>query len=114
MAEDDETCCGQTNEELAEEKGWLDENGICHFPPDVVACTTGYIAPGVQVAKLNTKQLKDAVAKGLIKFKDGNGDPHTFDEYVKLYSGYPDPVWQLEMNDRWPPKGIVQIGGGRR
>lgn len=99
------------NEEKADELGWLDENGVCEFPPDVVAVVNGYKAPGIpNMDRLSPEKLQEAVDRGWIKFQDGNGDYHTFKEYVEAFPDYPDPVWMLEQQKRWPPGKVVHLG----
>jgi hypothetical protein len=94
----------------AKDLGWLDKDGICKFPRDVVAVPLGIISPGIpNLDKLNEDELKKAVDKGWIKFVDGNADRHTFEEYVNLFPEYPDPIFCLTVRGNWPPMA-VQIG----
>lgn len=104
MADTDET---EVSTKKAQGVGWLGEDGICHFPVEVAACTVGYVAPTIPIAalvKMSDASRQKAIDKGWIKFVDGEGDRYTYAEYVKLYPDYPDPVWQLEVRDTWPPK----------
>jgi hypothetical protein len=90
-----------------QEKGWLDENGICCFPEDVKAAVLGFKSPTLPIAFFSNatkEQLDRAVSKGWIKFFDGNRAEYTFDEYVARYPSYPDPIFQLELRGTWPPK----------
>ena len=90
--------------------GWLDDNGICQFPPDVVAVANGWKFPGCQYPeRLSPAQLQEAIDKDWIQFQDGSDAYHTFAEYVAAFPGYPDPVWMLTQQGRWPPKGIHHI-----
>jgi hypothetical protein len=92
------------NQQKAAKQGWLDEDGICNFPPDVIAVVNGYKFPGTPHPELLTpEQLQMAIDKAWIQFEDGNSDYHTFDEYVALFPGYPDPIWMLTQQGRWPP-----------
>ena len=105
-----------TNEEIVEELGWLDENGICCFPDEVKAVALGFKTPGLPVAffaKATEAQIQQAIDKGWIKFIDGNGEAMTFAQYVERYPGYPDPVFQLTLRGTFPPqaKRFFQIGG---
>jgi len=100
----------QDNKATAQKLGWLDEDGICHFPRDVEAVPTGALYPGIEYPeKLSPQQLQEAVDKGWIKFIDGNGDPHTFTDYIALYPEYPDPMWILTNQGKWPPKAAYHI-----
>ena len=104
------------NKEELQEKGWLDENGICCFPDDVNAAVLGYKAPTLPIAffaKATKEQLDIAVGKGWIKFADGAGEYHTFAQYVAKYPEYPDPIFQLELRGTWPPKieNVKVVGG---
>ena len=106
---------GDSNEVKVEELGWLDEDGICIFPDDVKAVPLGYIAPGLSIAMFrpgNEERIQKAIEKGWIKFVDGNGDRYTFADYVAKYPGYPDPIFVLELQGRWPPqpKKFIKIG----
>jgi hypothetical protein len=105
-----------TNEEIVEELGWLDENGICCFPEEVKAVALGFKSPGLPVtffAKADEKQIQQAIDTGWIKFVDGNGEAMTFAQYVAKYPDYPDPVFQLTLRGTFPPqaKRFFQIGG---
>lgn len=107
-----------TNEEKVEELGWLDEDGICDFPPEVKACALGFISPTLPItffAKATPEQLQQAIDKGWIKFFDGNGERLTFAQYVAKYPEYPDPVFQLTLRGIFPPqvKRFRVLGGSR-
>lgn len=98
------------NKTTATEIGWLDEDGICEFPEDIVAIPLGFKAPGIpRLDKLSPEKLQEAVDRGYIRFIDGNGAAHSFQEYVMLFPGYPDPIWILEQQGKWPPKPAFQI-----
>jgi hypothetical protein len=105
-----------TNEEKLEALGWLDEDGCCCFPDDVLGVVLGYKAPALPIqyiVKQTPGQLQRLVDLGLIKFADANADYYTFDAYVKAYPDLPDPIFQLELRCKWPPKieGVHVIGG---
>jgi hypothetical protein len=96
-----------SNEEKVQELGWLDEDGICDFPPEVKACALGFISPTLPIAfyvRATPEQLQQAIDKGWIKFIDGNGERLTFAQYVERYPEYPDPVFQLELRGTFPPQ----------
>lgn len=96
-----------SNEEKVEELGWLDDNGICQFPYEVKAVCLGFISPGLPInfySQADEKQIQQAVDSGWIKFVDGNGDGYTFAQYVKKYPEYPDPLFQLKLGGRFPPR----------
>lgn len=108
-----------TNEEKIETLGWLDEDGVCEFPEDVQACALGFKTAGLPITffqKADEKQLQQAIDKGWIKFCDGSGEYMTFAEYVAKYPEYPDPVFQLTLQGRFPPqiRRFVQLGGRGR
>ena len=104
-----------SNAEKVKTLGWLDEDGICQFPEEVVACCLGFITPGIspkfwQVA--TPKMIQEVIDKGWIKFIDGNGTRYTFVEYCDRFPAYPDPIFQLTLQGRFPPnaKKFVKLG----
>jgi hypothetical protein len=104
-----------TNEEKLEALGWLDDDGCCCFPDDVLGVVLGYKAPAIPIqafAKMTPEQLQNVVDMGRIKFADANADYYTFNAFVRAYPDLPDPIFQLEMRGKWPPseKGVVLIG----
>ncbi len=100
------------NIDKARALGWLDENDICILPDDVIAVCSGYRARGgIKPWKMTEAQLAEAIKRGWILFSDGNADYHTFEQYTAKYADYPDPVFMLEQNDRWPPKKPFVVGG---
>ncbi len=106
-----------SNEVKVEELGWLDEDGICIFPEEVAAIPVGFVAPGLPLKifeKGNEDKVLKAVDKGWIKFVDGEGHKYTFKDYVAKYPAYPDPIFILELQGRWPPqpKKFIKIGKG--
>lgn len=88
--------------EKAKQLGWLDEQGICHFPPDVLAVCSGYKTKGIKLQDLTPDQLQKAVDKGWALFADGTGVYRTFAQYVKEYPDYPDPIFCLQQRGMWP------------
>lgn len=115
LNKDKATANDTANTEKASQLGWLDDNGICHFPEDVQALVAGYRAIGIpahRLAAMTPTELMACVNGGVIRFVDGNGDVYTFAEYVKRYPDYPDPVWQLTIRGKWPPtgRGVLHVG----
>jgi len=96
------------------QNGWLGEDGICHFPRDVVAYPSGWkskLPPRFWIQATDT-QIVQAIEKGWIMFADGNGSYHTLKTYIRLYPEYPDPEFVMRLEDRFPPKpgSVVVIG----
>lgn len=105
-----------TNIEKAQALGWLDEDGICRFPDDVLGIVLGYRAlsfPITALAEMTSAQLMEAVHKGWILFSDSNADYYTFADYVLTYPALPDPIFQLTVRGKWPPTtaGVKVLGG---
>ena len=99
-------CDTKTNQEKIEELGWLNENGICCFPREVVGVCLGYKINGIPAEKwsrISEENRQRAVKEGWVKFIDGDGREYSFDGYCKEYPDFPDPIFMLEMQDRWPP-----------
>ncbi|MCX6668866.1 MAG: hypothetical protein NTV25_03545 [Methanothrix sp.] len=96
-------------------KGWLDENGICHFPTKVSAYPTGWqsILSADILFKATVTEIWAYIDKGWITFADGNGDYYTLTKYNEKYPNYPDPLMLMVMQGRFPPKpgSIIQLGG---
>jgi hypothetical protein len=92
------------NQAKAAELGWLDEDGICQFPTDVVAVVNGWKMPGTPHPELlSPEQLQTAIDRAWIQFQSGDGTWYTYDDYVATFSDYPSPVWMLEQRGDWPP-----------
>lgn len=104
-----------TNEEKVIKQGWLDEDGICLFPEDVAAVPVGFVAPGLSIALFAIGRegaVQRAIDRGWIKFVDGEGNRYSFKDYIAKYPDYPDPIFVLELQGRWPPqaKKFIKIG----
>jgi len=95
--------------------GWLSQDGICHFPFDVVAYPSGWKAklPPEFFDRATDDDIENAIDKGWITFGDGNGDYHTLSEYNDLYPDYPDPEFIMRLEGRFPPVpgSIIRLGG---
>ena len=106
-----------TNQEKLKQLGWLDQDGICHFPDEVLGVTLGFKTrglPGTFFAVSSPQQIQEAIDKGWIRFIDGDGNTMTFAEYCAAYSDFPDPVFQLQLRGTWPPKPrSIHVVGAR-
>ncbi len=104
------------NDSKVKDLGWLDEDGVCQLPDDVVAVPVGFRTKGLPVKffTMATEQMiQDAIEKGWILFIDGNGQAWTKAQYAAKYPDYPDPEFLLRLRGTFPPstKKFFVIGG---
>lgn len=85
-----------------DDQGWLDKDGICHFPVDVMGFDPGYRG---RIYGSSYEAAVESFKNGWAKFIDSDGAALTLDEWFARYpeSVRPDPIKQLFLMHKLPP-----------